>query len=361
MSGLVLIAEDEQAMLDIFGDIVEDLGHRTLLAQDGEQALLLARTELPDLVISDHMMPHRTGVELLRALRSMPELAAIPFVLLSAARPQGLEEADIFLSKPVDVRTLEAAVHKALRPLADRARQQGRRRKPSPRRVDDAVREEMINWLAHEIKTPLSTARMSAQLLARKISEVPESHPMKKLSATILRQLDRINALITSILDAAGLSEGKVSLQMARHDLSAFVREIIEEWRELQPAATFTVLGAEQRVELDFDEDRLHHVLNNLLSNAVKYGGPEKRVQVTIASSPGLALIEVRDWGVGIGASLLPTIFERFRRAEAADGGGHGLGLFIAAALTRLHGGTLAAQSEPGTGSTFTVRLPKAR
>jgi two-component system sensor histidine kinase/response regulator len=101
--------------------------------------------------------------------------------------------------------------------------------------------------------------------------------------------------------------------------------------------------------------------LNNLLSNAVKYGGPAKRVDVTLSSSPGLALIEVRDWGEGIAASKLPTIFERFHRADAADGRGHGLGLFIAAALTRLHGGNLAAHSELGKGSTFTFRLPLAR
>ena len=67
------------------------------------QALTLARTEPPDLVISDHMMPRRTGMDLLRAVRADPRLAGVPFVLLSAARPAGREEADAFLSKPVDL------------------------------------------------------------------------------------------------------------------------------------------------------------------------------------------------------------------------------------------------------------------
>ena len=82
--GLVLIAEDEEAMLDLFGDVVEQLGHRTMRAQNGEEALLLAQTERPDLVISDHMMPRRTGLQLLRALRSDRELASVPFVLVQA-------------------------------------------------------------------------------------------------------------------------------------------------------------------------------------------------------------------------------------------------------------------------------------
>jgi two-component system, sensor histidine kinase and response regulator len=357
--GVVLIAEDEGPMLEICADVVEDLGHRAVRAHDGEEALLLARTEHPDLVISDHMMPRRTGVQLLRALRSDPDLAAIPFLLLSSARPQGLEEADAFLPKPVDVDVFETAVQNSLGRPRDASRPERRRRAPS--RVSDAIREEMLNWLAHEIKAPLNTARMSAQLLERRLNQAEPSQPEKKLSATIIRQLDRIHALTTAMLDAAALSDGKVALRLKRGDLSAFLQEVISDWRELQPQATFILAGTEDRLELSFDAERLRQVLSNLLANAVKYGGPAPRVQVTLYSSPGRALIEVRDWGEGIAASKLPTIFERFRRADTAAGRGHGLGLFIAAALTRLHGGTLAARSELGKGSTFTLRLPMGR
>ena len=358
--GLVLIAEDEAAMLEIFGDVVEGLGHRTLRAQNGDEALLLARTERPDLVVSDHMMPRRTGVQLLRALRSDPELASVPFILVSAARPQGLEEANAFLSKPVDVDEFEGAVKSRLGPSRVDAEVQERRRRARSPDAADSAREEMLNWLAHEIKTPLGAARMSAQLLVRKLEEAKASHAEKKLSATIIRQLDRMDALMTSILDASRLSEGKVRLKLAPLDLSAVVRETVQEWRELQPQATIALVGGEQRIELAADAARLRHVLDNLIGNALKYSPQTKRVQVRLDSSPGAAIVEVRDWGEGIEASKLPTIFERFHRADAADGRGHGLGLFIAAAITRLHGGTLAAHSELGKGSTFTLRLPVA-
>src|SRR5207244_9536508 len=164
--GVVLIAEDEAPMLEICADIVEDLGHRAVLAHDGEEALLLARTERPDLVISDHMMPRRTGVQLLRALRSDPELAAIPFLLLSSARPQGLEEADAFLPKPVDVGTFEMTVQKALGPLRDAPKRRERRAR-EPWRGSDAIREEMRNWPAPEHTAPPGTARMRRQRRAR--------------------------------------------------------------------------------------------------------------------------------------------------------------------------------------------------
>ena len=358
--GLVLIAEDEEAMLEIFGDVVEDMGHRTVRAHNGEEALLLARTERPDLVVSDHMMPRRTGVQLLRALRSEPEFASVPFLLVSSACPQGMDEADAFLSKPVDMNEFEAAVQKALGSPPARAEVKERRREARPRAAD-SVREEMLNWLAHEIKTPLGAARMSAQLLVRKLEEMFASEPEKKLSVTIIRQLDRMDALITSILDASRLSEGKVMLKLEPVDLSAFVKETLQDWRELQPEATITLLGGERRLVLAADAERLRHVLNNLIGNAIKFSGRTKKVQVTLDSSPGTAVIEVRDWGEGIAASKLPTIFERFHRADASDGRGHGLGLFIAAAITRLHGGTLLAHSESGKGSTFSLRLPLTR
>jgi signal transduction histidine kinase len=356
---LVLIAEDEEAMLEIFAQVVEELGHRTLRAHNGEEALMLARTERPDLVVSDHMMPRRTGVELLRTLRADPCLDDVPFLLLSAAQPKGLEEADAFLSKPVDLDTFEVAVQQVLcsRPVAPAPREEAMTAGDRAGHSSGAVREEMLNWVAHEIKTPLSSARLNAQLLLRKQGERGAAEE-RKCSEAILRQLDRMNSLVTSILDAARLSEGKVALHREPGELAAFLQEVVHEWRELQPQVDFSLHGAARRVELSFDAERVRYILNNLLSNAVKYGGEHRRVEVTLSLSPGLAIVQVRDWGVGIPASELRNIFERFHRADGAGGNGHGLGLYIAAALARLHGGSLTAQSELGHGSTFSLRLP---
>jgi signal transduction histidine kinase len=358
---LILIAEDEEAMLEIFAQVVEELGHRTLRAHNGEEALLLARTERPDLVVSDHMMPRRTGVELLRTMRADPRLGSVPFLLLSAAHPRGLEEADAFLSKPVDLDTFEAAVQRVLRSRpAPEPHEEAMTAGDRGAHPSGAVREEMLNWVAHEIKTPLSSARLNAQMLLRKQGERGAAEE-KKCSEAILRQLDRMNALVTSILDAARLSEGKVALHREPGELTAFLQEVVQEWRELQPQVDFSLKGVEERVALSFDSERVRYVLNNLLSNAVKYGGEQRRVEVTLSLSPGLAVVQVRDWGVGIPASELRNIFDRFHRADGAGGHGHGLGLYIAAALARLHGGSLTAQSELGQGSTFSLRLPFSR
>ncbi|WNG13934.1 ATP-binding protein [Cystobacter fuscus] len=354
---LVLIAEDEDAMLDIFAQIVEDMGHRTLRAHNGEEALLLARTQPPDLVVSDHMMPRRTGMELLRELRADAALREVPFLLLSAARPPGLEEATAFLAKPVDLDTFERAVRQVLRVRPPDVEPRAKAPAADP---GGALREEMLNWVAHEIKTPLSSARLNAQMLLRR--QAARADPEERRHAeVILRQLDRMNGLVTSILDAARLSDGKMVLRQEPGDFASFLQGVVQEWRELQPQVDFSLEGAEQPLPLSFDAERVRSVLNNLLSNAVKYGGAGKRVELVLSLSPGLAVVHVRDWGQGIAASEVPNIFNRFHRAEGSGGSGHGLGLYIASAIARLHGGSLSAKSSLGEGSTFSLRLPLMR
>ncbi|WIG96612.1 HAMP domain-containing sensor histidine kinase [Myxococcus sp. SDU36] len=361
MSG-VLIAEDEEALLEVFAEVVEALGYRAIRAHNGEAALMLARTEPPALVVSDHMMPHRTGMELLRAMRSEPSLASVPFVLLSAARPVGREEADVFLAKPVDLNTFEETVTNALRerpPVAVPTLTEPKAASYT-RRGPILAREEVLNWVAHELKTPLSSARLNAQVLLRKVEKRGAEDEVRSAEA-VLRQLDRMNHLISSILDASRLSEGKVELRPRQGDIAAFLRELIQEWRDLEPQVDFALRGAEEPVFLPFDGERVRQVLNNLLSNAVKYGGEIRRVELGLGLHPGLADIHVRDWGIGISAGALPSVFERFQRADGEPAQGHGLGLYIASSLAKLHGGSLSVKSALGEGSTFHLRLPLSR
>ncbi|RYZ41399.1 MAG: response regulator [Myxococcaceae bacterium] len=354
---LVLIAEDEEALLEVFSEVVEDLGHRVVRAHNGEEALMLARTEPPDLVVSDHMMPRRTGMQLLHAMRSEPALSEVPFLLLSAARPSGREAAQTFLAKPVDLSTFEHAVSSALQSHATNRAEMTQATRESASAVSLA-REEMLNWVAHELKTPLSSARLNTQMLLRKVQKRGIEDESRSAEA-ILRQLDRMNGLVTSILDASRLADGKLELRQEPTALGPFLQELVQDWREMQPEMDFSLQLGEPLEPLSMDAERVRQVLNNLLSNAVKYSGDSRHIEVGVTPSPGLVLIHVRDWGVGIPASALPHIFERFQRADADRGRGHGLGLFIAAALAKLHGGSLSARSTLGEGSTFILRLPR--
>jgi signal transduction histidine kinase len=329
-----------------------------LRAHDGDEALTLARSHGPDLVITDFMMPRKSGIELIRALHgSNDTLSSTPVILISAATPRAASEATRFLSKPLRLDQLEDEIGKLLAAKAKRPTTGVLETVVAP--VDGGKRPEPLNWVAHELKSPLSAVRMSAELLRRRLEVIGDEQDRGRVQV-MLRGLDRMTDLINSVLDAAALGEGKVTLRRHRVDMVGFVERVVSLWRDLHPDVQITLTAPKERLELSIDESRLQQVLDNLLSNAIKYGAEAKRVDIDVAAQGGQVVTSVRDHGCGIAAGELPHLFERFHRAEAANGHGHGLGLYIAAALAKLHGGTLRAKSELGSGATFSLMLPMA-
>ena len=356
-ASLVLVADDEEPTLEILASVIEDLGHQVLAARDGAEALRLARDHSPDLIITDFMMPGCTGIELIRAVRAQADLAATPVILISAATPAAAGEATRFFAKPLHLGDLEEEI---ARLLAGRAGATKPRSLPVHGPLAQSTRPEALNWLAHELKSPLSAVRMSVELLRRRLDVIGDDQDQSRVQV-ILRGLDRMTSLMNSVLDAAALREGKLALRLAPLDLVQFVERVVALWRDLHPDFEFVLAIPKDDIGMMLDESRIQEVLENLLSNAVKYGGREhKRIEVHVCLRGGKALVSVRDFGAGIPAAELPHLFERFHRAADSTGQGHGLGLYIAAALAKLHGGALSVTSQLGQGSTFTLSLPRA-
>jgi two-component system sensor histidine kinase/response regulator len=353
---LVLIADDEEPTLEILAEVMAGLGHQVLKAHDGEEALTLARTHHPDLILTDFMMPRRTGIELIRTLRSESTLAETPVILMSAASPRAANEADVFLAKPLKVNELEHEVKNLL--VAETQHQRSISPPPVHASLEGTRRPEALNWVAHELKSPLSAVRMSAELLRRRLEVIGDDHDRNRV-AVVLRGLDRMTSLINSVLDAAALGEGRLALRRESLDVVAFVERVVALWRDLHPEFELVVQAPNDRIEATLDEQRIQQVLENLLSNAIKYSGEHKRVDIQVALQAGLVVISIRDRGRGIAAADLPRLFERFHRAEDARGEGHGLGLFIASALAKLHGGAISVKSELGRGTTFSLSVPR--
>jgi two-component system, sensor histidine kinase and response regulator len=358
----VLVAEDEPALLESYSELVQALGHECVCAYDGNQALELARQHQPDLVITDYMMPGKTGIELLRALRVDPALYGVPVIILSAARPPERERRDawLFLAKPVPIDRLELAIHEGLA-LSARTKKPaaGARAAPGPDTSSlSLAREDMLSWVSHEIKSPLAAALTAAELALRD-ARTSGAAPIEKRLMMIARQLRRMDELVTSLLDAAQLQDGRLALEREPLDVAALVETQAAYWRELNPEVSFD-LSFDARPTISADPERMRQVVDNLLSNAIKYGRPANRVNVTLRVDEEAKRVRlgIADRGRGIPREELGHIFDRFHRVAGQGGRGHGLGLYIAAALTRLHGGIIEVESELGQGSTFTVVLP---
>jgi signal transduction histidine kinase len=218
----------------------------------------------------------------------------------------------------------------------------------------------MLSWVAHEIKTPLSAALTLAELTMRGFESGETPDTTAKRLVKMRRQLLRMDELVNAALDAAQLQEGGMEVELVPTDFRELVERAVHYFGDLYPEVAFELADGPS-VEIEADAQRLRQILDNLLSNAVKYGAKNGNVEIWLAATDRSASVSVKDYGRGIPQSELPHIFDRFHRVAGSGGRGHGLGLYIAAALSRLHGGEIGVESTPGGGSTFTLTVPLHR
>ncbi len=359
----VLLAEDEPALREIFCELLRTLGYDCIAASDGSEAVELARKHLPHVVVTDYMMPGRNGVEVIRAVQSDPVLASVPVILMSAGRPPEAERslAWRFLRKPVEMDVFESTLREAAKGAVAT---DGFVARPSDYVSPlSLAREEMLGWVSHEFKSPLSAAMTASQLALRSVRSADDPALIERRLTQILRQLHRMDELVNSLLDAAQLQEGKLEIEQERVNLAELLRRVVGFWKDTQPDIGLEMRVEETSAEVEGEIERLRQILDNLISNAIKYGQDASHAQpivVSLRTDATHAVVSVTDHGRGIAREELPHLFDRFHRIPGQGGRGHGLGLYIAAALARLHGGTLVADSEPGLGSTFSFKMPLA-
>jgi excisionase family DNA binding protein len=232
--------------------------------------------------------------------------------------------------------------------------------------AEDALRlrDEFLQIAAHELRTPVTSLRGYAQLLLRRLEGGATLDPERLTSALqlIVGQGTKLTRLVSQLLDVARYEAGKLAIESAPTDLAAVVTQAVDAARGWSDRHTLSLETCD-RLVADVDALRLEQVLANLLDNAVKYspaGGP---IQVTLRSAdPASAEIAVRDGGLGLPTELLGRIFERFYQAHHdAHLSGMGLGLHISRQIVELHGGEIWAESPPGGGARFVLRVPISR
>lgn len=337
---LVLVADDEPAVLEVLSQVVEDLGHDVLRARDGVEALELARARKPQLVVTDHMMPRLSGVELCRRLKADEALKGVPVILLSAVLPQGAPEASAFLHKPFEITDFEGLIRQSLAHAP----------RPKPLEGVSAV-EALGNWVAQTLQGPLVAAREQLH----RLEETPtvDRSAVQALSA----QLRTMESITRSLKEVARLAARSVSLRPVTEDLGSQLKRAVERWRAQVPGVPLTFTAPQGAVSLKVDPERIDQVLDVLLANAVQRGAGQGEVRVELQDTPSLVTVHVKDAGPGIPAEELPRLFELFHADATTTGAG--LGLYIASEIARLHGGALSADSHQGKGTTFSLILPR--
>lgn len=230
------------------------------------------------------------------------------------------------------------------------------------RRLDDARREFVAN-VSHELRTPLTNIRSYTETLLDAAGDIPLDTE-KQFLGVISSESERMARIVTDLLTLSKLDYGRMELRMTRFSLADMLRNVAN-------AMKLTAQDSGHELQVDTpddlpaivgDRERIEQVVVNILSNAVKYTPAGGHIRLAACTVPNNRVrITVEDDGVGIPASDVPRLFERFYRVDKARSraaGGTGLGLAIAKEIVEQHEGKIALASEYGKGTTVTITLP---
>lgn len=226
------------------------------------------------------------------------------------------------------------------------------------------IRNEFLSIASHELKTPLTTIKLQAQLRKHMASKGIMSYYSEDKVDSFLdmieKQTNRLVRLVDDMLDVTKIENGKLAIQTEYCNLKNIVDQTIEAFGpQIAHSSIQVALKVERDVTGEWDKYRIEQVFVNLFTNALKYGndGP---IVIEAISKPDLAILTVKDCGIGIKQEDMNRVFDRFERAVVGTNiSGLGLGLFISKQIVEMHGGTLSVESTFGEGSTFRMVLPK--
>jgi signal transduction histidine kinase len=219
---------------------------------------------------------------------------------------------------------------------------------------DVAVRESLLHTFSYELRNLLNAMTVNTTVFLR------DGKTREKSGANIQKTVQRMERLLTNMIDLAKLDRGKLNVLPRPNDAAALIEEAVE---------TFTPLASSRSVSLkpsvedpplaaSIDHDKVFQVLANLLTNAIDVSRKDGTVAVRAAKTGGLVQVTIEDAGPGIEEKDLPRVFERYRQLDRPNPRGLGLGLYISKSIVDAHGGKIWAASRPGAGSTFSFTVP---
>lgn len=357
-------------------------------ALSADEALSLLLQHEFAMAILDVQMPGMNGFELAELMRGTEKTKNIPIVFVSAAGRElnyafkGYESGAVdFLYKPLDIHAVKSKVNvfvelfrqsKAMKQQVEELEQSRREQEALLKQLQSTqleleqavrMRDDFMSIVAHEVRTPLNGLILETQLrkmhLARDNAAAFALDKMHAMVDRDERQIKSLIRLIEDMLDVSRIRTGKLSIRPTRFDLSALVRDLLQNFApQIDAAESSVTLDVEQSVVGNWDEFRIEQVISNLLTNALRYGA-KSPITVKVYSESGQARVEVRDLGIGISEENQKRIFQQFERVTVKHAvAGLGLGLFISEQIVAAHGGSITVESRIGEGALFRVCLP---
>ncbi|MGG5172741.1 sensor histidine kinase [Pseudarthrobacter sp. J1738] len=224
----------------------------------------------------------------------------------------------------------------------------------------EEIRNDFVANVSHELKTPVGAISLLAEALE---ASPDDEEAVRRFAKRMHKESARLAALVQDIIELSRLQGANIAQQGTEVDINAVIADAVD--RSKLPAESKNiqmVVGGRVEARVYGDPDLLTTALRNLIDNAIRYSPENTKVGIGVRSREGLIAISVTDQGDGLSAEDQERVFERFYRVDAARSrhtGGTGLGLSIVKHVISNHGGEVTVWSQPGQGSTFTVRLPE--
>jgi signal transduction histidine kinase len=368
--GTILVVEDDANLLAGIRDILELEKYTIFTASDGIEGLqiLEGMPTLPDLIVSDIMMPHMDGIEFLVKVREREDLISIPFIYLTAKGEKsdiqrGKElGVDDYVVKPFNADELLVAIQSRMaRSKAIEKVHQGR---------ENQLKENILTILNHEFRTPLTFVVAYSDML----NDITTTENLTQDDREMLSFLngvkggaDRLRRLVENFILLVEMETGgaKATYEMRKRridDLKSLITLAAEQAIVAHEGETGHY---ELTVDTDIppftgDEEYLQTALFHLIDNACKFSKPERTAYIHVYVYENAVCIEVKDQGRGIAPSEMDNIWNSFYQVDRPryEDQGTGSGLAIVKGIAAIHGGAVDVESEQGVGSTFTLRIP---
>ncbi|AOM76666.1 hybrid sensor histidine kinase/response regulator [Pedobacter steynii] len=366
---MILIVDDTPENLISLKKVLEKNNFEVDTASSGEEALKKVLKNEYVLIILDVQMPGMDGFEVAEAISGYSKARETAIIFLSAANTEnkfitkGYSSGGLdYITKPVDMDILLLKVKTFYR-IYEQSRklieiQKALLDEIEFRKQAERKKDEFISIASHELKTPLTSVKGYVQLLERSI-EKGDVPTLKKHLVKAQIQLEKLNELITDLLDISKIESGKLKFNKQPFMIDALLDSVTEIIHQSNPEFKIIRTGT-ARKEICADEMRIEQVIINFLTNAIKYSPGTSEIHIKVEERGDHIYVGVKDFGIGIDADQQKNVFEKFYRVEetAIHFQGLGIGLYISAEIIRRHDGEVGVQSIPGEGSEFYFSIP---
>ncbi len=365
----ILIVDDDPITRTLTRESLEDEGYELAEAEDGFAAYEACRRTVPGIIICDVVMPGMDGFELCRRLRQRPETASVPILMAT-----GLDDhrsiatafdagATDFIAKPLNWLVLKYRVRYMLRAAGAFADLVAAKERAE---IADRSKSIFLANMSHELRTPLNAVIGFSELM-QNATLGPISPQYAEYAKIIGDSGSHLLTIINDILDLAKAEvQGLKLSDEATHlpEIVSFSASMVEAMAK-KAGIAFTAQVAPALPPFRCDAKKLQQILINLLVNAIKFTPAPGAVSLAVSREPaGDLLLQIADTGIGIPRDKIAIALAPFGQVDsplAEKNDGVGLGLPLTKRLVELHDGTLDIDSEPGQGTTVTLRFPAER